>query len=80
MTNINNIVLDAIKRTQQIGTDFDINAVDQDVSLIEIGVLDSLAFVNVVLELEGLTNASVSLADIDPFEHTSLNGLISFFS
>ncbi len=80
MSDIRSAVIGAIERTHQMGADFDLSTVDQDISLIEIGVLDSLAFVNLVLELEAQTNAFVSLGDIDPFEHTSVNGLISFFS
>jgi|GEM_PF-3333769 len=80
MSEVRSIVLSAIERVQQAGKDFDINQIDQDASLMEIGVLDSMAFVNLVLELETSTNASVSLAEIDPFENTSVNGLVEFFS
>lgn len=78
--NIRSAVINGIKRKNEMGDSFDIDSVDHDESLIELGILDSLAYVNLVLELEAETNASVSLADIDPFEHTSVNGLITFFS
>lgn len=78
--NIRDAVINGIKRKNEMGDSFDIDSVDHDESLIELGILDSLAYVNLVLELEAETNASVSLADIDPFEHTSVNGLIAFFS
>lgn len=80
MSEILNVVLETVQKMNQMGNDFDLEAVDKDVSLIEHGILDSLGFVNLVLELEARTSASVSLADIDPFEHTSINGLTAFFS
>ena len=80
MSDVRPQVLDGIKEFQKPGSDLDLDSLDQDKSLIDLGVLDSLAFVNLVLALEARLNSSVSLGDIDPFIHTSINGLTEFFS
>jgi len=80
MSDVRRQVLGGIKEFQKPGSDVDLESLDQDKSLIDLGVLDSLAFVNLVLALEGRLNSSVSLGDIDPFIHTSINGLTEFFS
>lgn len=80
MSDVRGAVLSSIKEFQKPGSDVDPSSIDQDQSLIDLGVLDSLAFVNLVLALEVSLNASVSLGDIDPFLHTSVNGLTDFFS
>lgn len=80
MSDVRRQVLGSIKEFQKPGSDVDLDSLDQDKSLIDLGVLDSLAFVNLVLALETSLNASVSLGDIDPFIHTSINGLTEFFS
>lgn len=77
---ITEIVLAGIKRKVEEGGLHEFETLDRNISLIENGILDSLAYVNLVLELEAETEASVSLADIDPYDHTSINGLIAFFS
>ena len=80
MSDVRGEVLSSIKEFQKPGSDVDPASIDQDQSLIDLGVLDSLAFVNLVLALEVSLSASVSLGDIDPFLHTSVNGLTDFFS
>ena len=80
MSDVRPQVLDGIKEFQKPGSDVDLESLDQDKSLIDLVVLDSLAFVNLVLAFEGRLNSSVSLGDIDPFIHTSINGLTEFFS
>ena len=80
MTDARKCILDTLARHRRKGSSMEIDALDPEASLIEEGVLDSVGFVNLVLELESLMGSSVGLGDIDPHEHTSINGLARFFS
>ena len=81
MTDIRALILDKISQSlKQQGSELTVEDIDSEVSLLELGVLDSLAFVDLVFELEGKASKPVPIADIDPFEHTSINGLTLFFS
>jgi len=42
--------------------------------LIASGLLDSMAFVELIVFVEALTNAKVDLSDIDPVEFTTVRG------
>lgn len=80
MTDVRKHVLDALARHRRKGSLTDVSALNPDSSLIDEGFLDSVGFINLVLELENLVGSGVGLGDIDPHEHTSINGLIRFFS
>ncbi len=80
MTDVKKCVLDTVARHRRKGSSTDLAALNPEASLIDEGVLDSVGFINLVLELETLVASGVGLGDIDPHEHTSINGLVRFFS
>jgi acyl carrier protein len=49
---------------------------DDDTSLVEAGVLDSMAFLDLVTTLEERTGCILDLAEMNPEEFTSIRGLV----
>ena len=47
-----------------------------DTGLIELGLVDSFGFLDLLLEVESETGLEVDLSDLDPGEFTSLGGLV----
>ncbi len=63
-------------KTQRISN---LNEVDFDESLIALGIIDSLNFVEFLLKLEAETGQAVDFADYDALTLSSINGLISIY-
>ena len=56
-----------------------INELDFDESLIAVGILDSIKFVEFLLELEEKTGIEVDFAAHDALTLASINGLVSIY-
>lgn len=74
--NIEQIVLDCMSKV----TGLDVAELNEikDENLYEMGMLDSLALVSFVTELEEKINKEVNLADAKPEDFTSLNSIIKY--
>ena len=62
------------KRVAAQGADIDIS--DGDASLVDLGVMDSFGFLELVAELEEKTGIFPDFSEADPDEFTSINGLV----
>lgn len=49
---------------------------DDDTSLVDAGVLDSVAFLELVIALEERTGRTIDFAEMDPEEFTCIRGLV----
>lgn len=70
--------MDSIK--QQIieifkNNDINLNLIDENKSLIEAGIVDSMTFVNILLELEDIFNIEIDFEKVDLTNIVSLKGL-----
>ena len=65
-------------RLQAQGKEVDLE--DEDVSLVDLGVIDSFGFLELVAELEEKTGVYPDFSEADPDEFTSLNGLARLIS
>ncbi|CAH9053434.1 hypothetical protein PSECIP111951_02472 [Pseudoalteromonas holothuriae] len=55
-----------------------LHTLDKDSSLISSGLLDSLDFISMLMELENTFNLDIDFEDADPVQFTSYSGLVSF--
>ena len=62
------------KRLESLGNSLELN--DDDMSLVDLGVIDSFGFLELVAELEEKTGVYPDFAEADPDEFTSINGLV----
>jgi acyl carrier protein len=63
------------KHGETVLTDLDRNA-----SLITSGLLDSLEFISMLMEIENSFDLDIDFEDADPVQFTAINGLISLLS
>ncbi|MCF2909712.1 phosphopantetheine-binding protein [Pseudoalteromonas sp. DL2-H2.2] len=49
---------------------------DRNVSLITSGLLDSLEFISMLMEIESNLNIDIDFEDADPVQFTTVNGLV----
>ena len=54
--------------------------IDGDVSMIELGIVDSFGFLELILAVERETGIQADLADLDPEEFTSIDGLVRYLA
>lgn len=54
--------------------------VDNSTSLLAQGVLDSMSFLEFIVEVESNFNIELDLSDLDPSEFTSLDNLITLLN
>ncbi len=54
-----------------------INSIDEKKSLIEAGLIDSMSFVNILLEIEDYFNIEIDFEKVDLASIVSINGLCS---
>lgn len=73
MDNIQDKITNIFK-TYQV----DINNVDSNKSLIESGIIDSMAFANILLEIEDVFGIELDFEHIDMVSITSVTGLIEY--
>ena len=66
------------KRLGSQGTPVELD--DDDASLVDLGVIDSFGFLELVAELEEKTGVYPDFSDADPDEFTSVNGLVKLLS
>ena len=62
------------KRLVAQGSEIDIS--DANASLVDLGVMDSFGFLELVAELEEKTGVFPDFSEADPDEFTSINGLV----
>ncbi len=72
MDNIKHII---INTAEEFGVD--LSNIDENQSLIETGVMDSMAFVNILLELEDQLNIEIDFENVQIDKITSINGLLT---
>jgi acyl carrier protein len=53
---------------------------DRNASLITSGLLDSLEFISMLMEIENSFDLDIDFEDADPVQFTAMNGLISLLS
>ena len=51
-------------------------AIDDDYNLVESGLFDSVAFVQLIMDVEDTLDLEVNFDDLDPEEFTRLGGLV----
>ena len=74
--NVEQIVLDSMSKVTGLDV-AELNDI-KDENLYEMGMLDSLALVSFVTELEEKINKEVNLVDAKPEDFTSLNSIIKY--
>ena len=58
----------------------DISNIDEDKSLIESGIVDSMTFVNLLLEIEDSLNIEIDFEKVDLASIVSIDGLVSYIN
>lgn len=64
------------KLIEKHGTEI-IHTLDKNSSLISTGLLDSLDFISMLMEIENTHNLDIDFEDADPVQFTSYSGLVS---
>lgn len=54
----------------------DVAPIDDDVNLLDTGVLDSMGFIELLGYIQTITGRKIDLLELDPSAYTSLRGLI----
>lgn len=70
MNNIKQQIIEIFKNHN-----INISAVDEEKSLIEAGIIDSMTFVNILLEIEESLNIEIDFEKVDLASIVSINGL-----
>lgn len=70
MNNIKQQIIEIFKNHN-----INISAVDEEKSLIEAGIIDSVTFVNILLEIEESLNIEIDFEKVDLASIVSINGL-----
>jgi acyl carrier protein len=68
------VVLDALATVVSRAESLD--GLHDDTSLVDAGVLDSVAFLELVMALEENTGQTIDFAEMDPEEFTCVSGLV----
>lgn len=58
----------------------DISNIDENKSLIESGIVDSMTYVNILLEIEDSLNIEIDFEKVDLASIVSINGLVSYIN
>lgn len=58
----------------------DISTVDENTSLIESGIVDSMTYVNILLELEESLNIEIDFENVDLSSIVSIKGLYDYIN
>lgn len=58
----------------------DISTVDENTSLIESGIVDSMTYVNILLELEESLNIEIDFENVDLSSIVSIKGLYNYIN
>lgn len=75
--------MDNIKQTIKdifASNNIDISNIDEDKSLIESGIVDSMTFVNILLEIEESLNIEIDFEKVDLASIVSIDGLVSYIN
>lgn len=58
----------------------DISNIDENKSLIESGIIDSMTYVNILLEIEDSLNIEIDFENVDLASIVSINGLCNYIN
>lgn len=58
----------------------DVLSVDENKSLIESGIIDSMTYVNILLEIEDSLNIEIDFENVDLASIVSINGLCNYIN
>ncbi|AOT07455.1 phosphopantetheine-binding protein [Pseudoalteromonas luteoviolacea] len=56
------------------------NTINKDESLITAGLLDSMDFITMLMNLENTFDIDIDFEDVDPVSFTAINGLVKLLS
>lgn len=75
--------MDTIRQTIKdifTANNIDISTVDENTSLIESGIVDSMTYVNILLELEESLNIEIDFENVDLSSIVSIKGLYNYIN
>lgn len=73
--SIENIIYNKLSSKHSEGI---LSGLDRNVSLITSGLLDSLEFISMLMEIENNLDIDIDFEDADPVQFTTINGLVKF--
>ncbi len=62
------------------GFDVDLINIDENISLIESGIIDSMSFINALLEIEEIFNVEIDFENVEIESITSIKGLLNYLN
>lgn len=75
--------MDTIRQTIKdifTANNIDISNIDENKSLIESGIIDSMTYVNILLEIEDSLNIEIDFENVDLASIVSINGLCNYIN
>lgn len=75
--------MDTIRQTIKdifTANNIDISNIDENKSLIESGIIDSMTYVNILLEIEDSLNIEIDFENVDLTSIVSINGLCNYIN
>ena len=75
--------MDTVRQTIKdifTANNIDISNIDENKSLIESGIIDSMTYVNILLEIEDSLNIEIDFENVDLASIVSINGLCNYIN